>query len=89
MTMPDGGKADTSLHTFRIHTDAVSALHLVGDTLYSGSYDCSVAAIDLVQGAAAHTFHGSQSMVHCVHEREGTVYIGNDGGDILLLGMQV
>ena len=85
VTMPDGGKADTSLHTFRIHTDAVSALHLVGDTLYSGSYDCSVAAINLVQGAAAHTFHGSQSMVHCVHEREGTVYIGNDGGDILLL----
>ena len=76
---------DISLHTFSIHKDAVSALHLVGDTLYSGSYDCSVAKIDLHQGAAAHTFHGSESMVHCVHEREGQVYIGNDGGEIVVL----
>jgi len=84
--MVSGAKEeDTSLHTFVVHKDAVSALHLVGDTLYSGSYDCSVAKLDLHQGAAAHTFHGSQSMVHCVHEREGRVYIGNDDSEILVL----
>jgi len=83
---PPSKHQDTSLHTFNVHTDAVSALHLVrGDTLYSGSYDCSVAQIDLQQGAAAHTFNGSGSMVHCVHESEGQVYIGNDDGEIIVL----
>lgn len=80
-----GKHEDHALHTFSVHKDAVSTLHLVGDMLYSGSYDCSVAKIDLHKGASAHTFHGSQSMVHCVREREGRVYVGNDDGEILVL----
>jgi hypothetical protein len=83
---PQAGKReDHALHTFNVHKDAVSSLHLVGDMLFSGSYDCSVAKIDLHKGAAAHTFHGSQSMVHCVRESEGQVYVGNDDGEILVL----
>jgi hypothetical protein len=76
---------DESLYTFAIHKDAVSSLVLVGDTLYSGSHDCTVAKIDLHQGAVVHTFHGSQGMVHSLHEREGQVYIGNSEGAILML----
>jgi len=78
-------REDTSLHTFHVHKDAVSAMHLVGDTLHTGSYDCSVASIDLRAAAAAHTFHGSRSMVHCVHADESTIHAGNDEGEVLVL----
>ena len=84
--MPSASKlVDASLHTFNVHKNAVSSIQVVGDNLFSGSYDCSVAMIDLNKGAAAHTFHGSKSMVHCVRELAGKLYAGNDDGEILLL----
>lgn len=78
-------KDDTSLHTFFLHHDAVSDMQLVGDTLYSGSYDCSVCKIDLQRGLVVNTFHGNDSPVHCVRESEGMLFVGNEDATITIL----
>jgi WD40 repeat protein len=82
---PASKAEDTSLHTFYVHKDGVSAMHLVGDTLHSGSYDRSVASIDLRAAAAAHTFNGSLSMVHCIYADQSTIHVGNDDGEVLVV----
>ncbi len=39
---------DHCLHVFNVHRDAVSAIHLVRDIMYSSSHDKSICKVDLV-----------------------------------------
>jgi division protein 1 len=52
---PNDAMADTPLYTLEAHLDAITALHLRGDTLITGSADKTLRQWDLVKGRCVQT----------------------------------